>query len=218
MIPKDDLNCDSLSHKKDSSIQAMCQDKRGKWSKYQPRMIMQIAKSVSQADCSHMKMAEPKGLVLISANDSIKGVYAIGDTLLSNLPKFSLENVCCFDGGEPINELARYLSHHKAAIIIDSTRNGKAPGTISIVDLGAMFDRVTPLNIGSCHGRALADELRLLHKSGRLPKRLILFGIEIDICNEDDKIGAILEEKLPQLTKNFTLLVSKILETLKRNA
>lgn len=161
-------------------------------------------------------MAEPSGLALITIGNSLRGDDGIAARLSSMLPAGM--DVCKYDLGCYTGLLSDCLSGHKAAIIIDSTQNATAPGTVSILDLRAMLDRATILNVRSCHGFSLADELRIAKNNGTLPKRIIFFGVEVDAVEWTERLSRTLELKLPQLVNNLSLLVTKVLETLQRDA
>jgi len=164
-------------------------------------------------------MAKAEGFALITIGDALGADECIPTKLCDQLEKSTaLKDICRFDLGPHTDSLSECLSSHKGAIIIDSTQNGTAPGTVSIMDLGAMVERTTPINIRSCHGFSLADELRATKRSGRLPKRIIFFGIEINDVEVGDKLNSKLAAKLPLLVNNLSLLMTKLLETVKKDA
>ncbi len=179
---------------------------------------MNTAKTISNGHCQHSHQAEPSGLALITVGNSLRGDDGIGSSLCDVLPESVMKDVCRFDLGSYTGYLHECLVGHKAAIIIDSTKNGTAPGTVSLMDLAAMLDRATVMNVSSCHGFSLADELRIAKHYGTLPKRLIFFGVEVDAVDWTERLSSALEQKLPQLVQNLSVLVSKVVETLKRNA
>lgn len=175
---------------------------------------MHTTKRINTYQCQHSLLPEASGLVLITIGGSLKG---IGSALCNCLSASVKRDICRFDLDASTGGLDQCLAGHSAAIIIDCTQNGTTSGTISIMDLAAMLDRATIINVGSCHGFSLADELRIAKNRGTLPKRLIFFGVEVSATVENDQLNSKLEEKLPQLVKNLSLLIDKVLEILKRN-
>lgn len=167
--------------------------------------------------CRHSANVEPDGLALITIGNQLKGEHDIAAALCDILPEADIKDVCRFDLGSYTGFLADCLAGHKAAIIIDSTSNGTAAGTMSIVDLSLALDRAKPPIIQSRHGASLVDELRLTKQAGKLPKRIIFFGVELSDSNGTEPVVAVLKQPLEDTVKKLSLLVSKVLETLKRD-
>jgi hydrogenase maturation protease len=129
-----------------------------------------------------------------------------------------MQGVCHFKLPSPEGLLADCLAGYKAAILIDSTKIGTLTGTISISDLSTMLERAVPLNIGSVHGFALADELRQAKRLKQLPARIIFFGLEVDALERTEDLTKVVEPKMLTSVKNASLLLETIVETLKKEA
>ncbi len=176
---------------------------------------MQVARLLSNLDCVHSVAA---GLALITVGSSLRGDDGLAAALSHSLPKDLCKRVCRFGLGSYSGMLHECLIRHKAAIIIDSTNNGTASGTVSILDVSHILTQAEPLNIRSCQGQMLSEEVRLAKKRGRLPKRIIFFGIEIDKADWNEKISADVETRLPKLVSQLSFLITKVVETLDDNA
>ena len=179
---------------------------------------MQVARLLSNLECEHFHSDVAGGLALITVGSSLRGDEGLASALSQSLTKDRCKPVCRFDLGSYSGALYECLIRHKAAIIIDSTNNGTAPGTVSILDVSYILSQPEPLSISSCQGLMLSEEVRLAKKRGRLPKRIIFFGIEIDKADWNEKISAEVETKLPKLVSRLSLLVTKVVETLDDNA
>jgi len=162
-------------------------------------------------------LSEPAGLALITIGSAFRGDQGIGPALCDVLPESVLQGICRFDLGSHIGFMTDCFSNHKAAIVIDSTMNGTTPGTVSILDLRASLDRAIPINIASKNGLLIAEELRTTKKGGKIPNRIIFFGVEADDLGLGE-LRTVIRHKMPQLVDNLAVLVSKVLETLKRDA
>jgi hydrogenase maturation protease len=180
--------------------------------------VMQSVKRLDNAHCAHKVLKEPSGLALITIGNSLRGDDGLASVLCNMLPESALKDVCRFELGTYTGFLSDCLSGHRAAIVIDSTQNGTAPGSVSIMDLGAMSERATIMNIGSCHGFSLAGELRIAKQDRTLPKRVVFIGVEVDDVDWTENLSRTLEVKLPHLARNLSLLVTTVLETLRRDA
>jgi hydrogenase maturation protease len=176
---------------------------------------MENFRTLTYERCHHAKLPEPEGLALITTGGGFSSDQGIAPALCDALPEGVLNGVCRFDLGSHVGFMADCLANHKAAIIIDSTMNGTAPGTVSIHDLAAGLKRTTPINIASQNGHSIAEELHLAKTSGKLPARTILFGVEAIGSTE---LSIALQKSIPNLVENLSLLVSKVLEALKRNS
>jgi hydrogenase maturation protease len=67
------------------------------------------------------------------------------------------------------------------AVVVDATHNGVEPGTVRVFDLQTDADgprRTGMTGTTSTHGLGLATVLSLGRALGRLPRRLVLVGIE----------------------------------------
>jgi hydrogenase maturation protease len=167
--------------------------------------------------CRHSAQDEPTGLCIITVGNSLHGDDGISSSLCDRLPARVFEDACRFDLGPQTISLSDCLRGHRAAIIIDSTCDGIAAGSVSIVDLSGMLDQ-PHLNLNSTHGCSAIEELKLAMQQKELPDRIIFFGIGIGEVNWKEKLSPHMEKKLPQLVNNLAFLVEKILETLKKHA
>lgn len=84
--------------------------------------------------------------------------------------------VSCVDGGTAGFELLPLVEDAQALIIIDALKDGRTPGTLVLVEDEAvpslMLTRTSPHQIGICEVLATAQ------LTGKVPKRLLFFGIE----------------------------------------
>jgi hydrogenase maturation protease len=168
-------------------------------------------------NCRHASLAAPAGLALISVGSSLTGDGILASSACKAVSEVALKNVCRFDPGSYDGYLADCLAGHKAAIIVDSTSNGTAPYTVSIIDLSAVLEGTWPLNIQSCHGLSLTNELQLAKRSGKLPERIIFFGVEVGEASGEESAKAQLPQTTSQLVSRLSVLISTVLETVKRD-
>ncbi|MBY0552499.1 MAG: hydrogenase maturation protease [Candidatus Obscuribacterales bacterium] len=170
--------------------------------------------------CDHSVGSEPAGLVIITIGNPLRADDGIAAALCNALPLPSLQGVCRFDLGVSTSRIGECLAGHKAAIIIDATciGNGTGPGTVTLVDLNAAINKRTPMEIKSCHGFSLFDELRLAKTTMELPKRMILFGVEVADTQWCDSLSQDLKGEVPALAKGLSKLVQRIMETLNKDA
>jgi hydrogenase maturation protease len=107
-----------------------------------------------------------------------------------------------------LNELMPVLADADHAILIDAAQSGAEPGTIR------QFDAATkPLPAGhlycSTHAFGVAEAIELSRALGRLPRKLIVFGIE----GRDFTTGAALSDGVIQAIKKVSAMVVERIET-----
>jgi hydrogenase maturation protease len=78
--------------------------------------------------------------------------------------------------GEPIDLLDDW-SEVDEAIVVDAVSSGASPGTVHRLD-AANTPLPTALFRGSTHALGLAEAVELGRALGRLPRRLVVYGIE----------------------------------------
>lgn len=164
--------------------------------------------------CPHKNPNVAQGLVVIAIEDP---QHSFLGNFCSGLADPTLENICRYIINAESDDLATYLKDHKAAIIIDSAADGCPPGTVSLMDLGAMVEKSTPLRINSRHGFYLARQLRHLKKSGGLPHRILFFAVG----SGDLKAGGNGSGTRPgarQSPKSLTLMIDKAAQALSQHA
>jgi hydrogenase maturation protease len=76
---------------------------------------------------------------------------------------------------EPLGLLGRW-DRTELTVVVDATRSGVAPGTVSRLELGP--SRAARPSVPSSHGLGLADVLRLARSVGRAPARTVVVGVE----------------------------------------
>ncbi|HLA66729.1 MAG TPA: hydrogenase maturation protease [Acidimicrobiia bacterium] len=89
------------------------------------------------------------------------------------------------------------------AVVIDATKGTSAPGVVTVFDVGAQpFPPAFPSS--SSHGLGIADAVALGKALGRLPKHLVVIGVEGEVFDGcglsaavsaavDAAVGAVLE-------------------------
>jgi hydrogenase maturation protease len=139
---------------------------------------------------------------VLMTDDSI-GVRAVEE--LQRRYHFS-EGVEFLDGGTSGMELLSYIGERDYLIIVDALKSGLEPGTVVRVegeDVPARFmTRISPHQLG------LSDVLAAATISGRIPKNMVLFGVEPKIV----KLGLGLSQEVEASFEKLLLTVCEELE------
>jgi len=98
--------------------------------------------------------------------------------------------------GDP-SQLLDHLEGCSKLILVDASRSGKAPGTISRL---TWPDAAVAAGTGrSSHGFSAGAVLMLADRLGWLPRTVILFGIEAEILGPDQDVSPAVASALPRL-------------------
>ena len=166
--------------------------------------------STRQCECNRKDLQGQYGIALVSLESQREGsLLTLVLEHLQGKPSFS--NVCLYNSVKSVGELSECLSRHKAVLLIDSTNNGTAIGTVSITDLRAMLSRSMPTAISSSHGALIASELSSL-TADCLPQRIILLGVESPLETKLHRVNNTGNDQAA--VGKVSILVSIILETL----
>ena len=101
-------------------------------------------------------------------------------------------STCDHPGGLPI---AQWRTSDRV-VLIDAVRTGAAPGTLHRLDGGRLHAGEAVL---SSHGFGVAAALELARALDSLPRRLTLFGIEMDADHAGPDLSRAVQAALPQL-------------------
>jgi len=115
--------------------------------------------------------------VLIGLGNDLRGDDAAGLLVARAAREASRGGVDVVEaGGEPIDLLDAW-ENAEAAVVVDAVVSGAAPGAIQRIDAAA-GPLPAPFAAPSTHALGLAEAVELARALGRLPDRLIVFGIE----------------------------------------
>ena len=129
--------------------------------------------------------------------------------LLGALPAFAQQSVptIAFDSVSNPLRLPEHLDGCDRLVILDACRSGAEPG--SIVRLKWPDDRLSISAGHSTHGFGVGAALAIAEALGRLPTRVILFGIEAGPCEPGAGLSTNVRAALPEL---YRRVLKEILE------
>jgi hydrogenase maturation protease len=100
----------------------------------------------------------------------------VGVSVAENVPPVSL-----VDAWDPDDEV----------VIVDAMVSGRAPGSLLIVDAARERLPAGGWGSGGTHAMGLSEAVELARALGRMPRRLVVVGIEIDnVLPTDDGLSA----------------------------
>ena len=107
-------------------------------------------------------------------------------------------NVELADLGTPALDLAEYLAGADVVILIDSAKFGGEPGDIRIFRKSEIL-RIPPRPRLDPHSPALRESLSLLELMGRMPRELLLIGVQGGCFDSASKLSSPLRECVPDI-------------------
>lgn len=172
-----------------------------------------------------MKKLKDQPLVLITIGNPLRGDDGVASAVCDLLPKEINDYIRRFDLQLFTAFLPDCLNEVSAAIIVDAIRNGKRPGSTTIIDLIPLLiqvkqasgestgqDKSTTLSLPSCHNISFMDELRFLGRENKLPARLIFFGIEIQEALWQAELSNEVKLALPTACNELNKLIQDLIQ------
>jgi len=77
-----------------------------------------------------------------------------------------------------VTDLLELWSDREAVIVVDGVRSGRPPGTVVRFEIGP--NGLPTLGPTSTHGLSLSEAVGLGRTLGRFPRRLVVYGIEVE--------------------------------------
>lgn len=97
------------------------------------------------------------------------------------------------------SQLLDHLDGCQTLMVVDGCRSGAAPGTLFCFPWPAT--QLLPGSSPSSHGFAVAEVLRLAEGLGRLPPRVLVFGMEVANCQPEVDMSLQVRQSLPRLLR-----------------
>jgi hydrogenase maturation protease len=141
--------------------------------------------------------------LVLAVGNPLCGDDGCGNATIEMLSSCNLpEGVWIEDAGTPGFGLLNYIEGWTKVIIVDAIQMGEEPGT---------WKRILPEDITfygeqdhlSLHAQDLADGLALAQSLGKLPKQIIIFGIEPLNYQAGSPLSAQVREALPNLVEHI---------------
>ncbi len=106
---------------------------------------------------------------------------------------------CATVGGE----LLEFWKGAQLAIIVDAVHGAGSPGTVQRISLHPQHDPSVPDTVRalSSHGIDLPELIELAEALGVLPRRLLLFGVEVSACAPFGSLSSPVRAALPGLAQ-----------------
>ena len=129
---------------------------------------------------------------------SPQGDDQVGWRLIDRLSRRPLAGVEAVAIREPLR-LLDWLPGCRIVVLVDACRSGNGPGTITRIEWAA--EQSMQQAARSTHGLGLAAVLELARRLERLPRRLIVFGIEVERCEAGMGLSRTLQAGLRELER-----------------
>ncbi|MDR1876999.1 MAG: HyaD/HybD family hydrogenase maturation endopeptidase [Flavobacteriaceae bacterium] len=148
-------------------------------------------------------------ILILGIGNYLMGDEGVGVHFIKDLDTIRFpENISFVDGGTGGFTLVPYIESHKTVILVDATKDGKEPGTVSL--LKPKFSKDFPVSL-SGHNFGLKDMVEILTMMDKMPE-IYLFTITIDkmipmeleLSPEVKAAIPVVTERILDLVKNLT--------------
>jgi len=112
---------------------------------------------------------------------------------------------------DPLDLLGKW-DYADLAVVIDATRSGAAPGTVTCMDLDDPSVTLQGAQPSSTHGLGVPDVMRLARVLLAAPQRVVLIGIEGREFNDGSSMGRAVQESVPRAAALVIELVAEALD------
>ena len=149
-----------------------------------------------------------KSLRIIGIGNPFAGDDAVGIHVAQRLKTHNFGGVEIFAVSQVGVELLDLMDGAETVILIDAVKSGKDSGTIHCLESSCGMDQLVHLahssNTSSTHAFGLGQVLALGQTLGRLPPKLILYGIELG----QTTLGRPLSQKVDQAAEQVGFLIA----------
>jgi hydrogenase maturation protease len=161
-------------------------------------------------DTADFPIFDENDILILGIGNYLMGDEGVGVHFIKNLDESSFPpRISFIDGGTGGFALIPFIENHQTVILVDATRDGKTPGSITL--LKPKFSNDFPISL-SGHNFGLKDMVDIMSLQGKLPE-IYLFTISIEKI-EPMKIGLSpeIENAIGELTPKIIKLVGEIRE------
>jgi hydrogenase maturation protease len=118
----------------------------------------------------------PRGLRIVGLGNALRGDDAVGLVVVRRLCELLPAADVIEQSGEPADLLETLGDGVEAVVLVDAVSSGAPPGEVHRLDASEV---ALPFAASaSTHGLGLAETIELCRALGRLPARLLVYGIE----------------------------------------
>ncbi len=149
-------------------------------------------------------MIKDQKLLRIVGIGSPHGDDQIGWRLVQELSNLDQSGFSAHAVSTPIGLLDR-IDDCDALIVIDACDAGRTPGTVLVREWPAILEGESH---ASSHGLGVDSALRLAESLGKLPPRVLLFGVQASQCEPSDDLSPALREAWPAIVAQLHELIA----------
>jgi len=157
---------------------------------------------------TNFSLFDENDILILGIGNYLMGDEGAGVHFIKNLDdSFFPPHISFIDGGTGGFTLIPFIENHQTVIMVDATRDGKKPGSITL--LKPRFSNDFPISL-SGHNFGLKDMMDIMSLQGTLPE-MYLFTISIDkIEPMNIELSPEVEKAIREITPMIIDLVLKI--------
>ena len=121
---------------------------------------------------------EMSPVLVIGIGNDFRGDDAVGLEIARQIRNINLDDVAVCEQGGEVTTLLESWDGCDAVLLIDAIRSGARPGTVICFDARTRSIPHVFVPHVSSHGVGVAEIIELARMLDRLPRRLIIYGVE----------------------------------------
>lgn len=115
--------------------------------------------------------------LVVGIGNPDRGDDGVGPEVARRIAEMSVPGILVVEHAEPLDLVERLGASEDCVVVVDAARPDGQPGRVHVWRVGVAPLRHAPLALGS-HGLGVAEAVELARATGRLPRRLVLVGVE----------------------------------------
>ena len=130
----------------------------------------------------------PASVLVIGVGNAGRGDDAAGIAVVRRLAGRVGPNVSLVEAGHDLTSLLDAWQGASAVIVVDAMASGAAPGTVKRFDAAWVPLPARAFRAASSHAFGVAEAIELARALGRLPSRVVVYGIEVERVDDGDAL------------------------------
>ena len=146
----------------------------------------------------------PRSALVIGVGNDTRGDDAAGLVVARRLRKKGIPNVTCTDAPTDALSLIGQWDEVPLVVVVDAASSGAAAGTVHRIDAlqGPLPCLLRPM---SSHGFGVIEVIELARALGRLPSRLLVYGIEGENFEPGARMSPAVHTAIESVTRFITV-------------
>ena len=145
-------------------------------------------------------MTDP-AVVVIGVGNALRGDDAVGLEVASQVGPLLPGSVAAYESSGEMSELIALWTGAARVILVDAIAANDEPGRVVRLEAGEQ-----PISLRApptTHRLGLGEAIELARATGDLPRRVVVFGIEVERCNYGEELSGAVANAVPVVVEHI---------------